>query len=33
MGDTAFWITWLVLSATLRLYSNHKMNKALKGDK
>lgn len=43
MNMTAFWITWFVLSAILRLASNHQMNKRvnrmhelneqLKGDK
>ncbi|GJI54475.1 hypothetical protein NMZ1139_27030 [Lactiplantibacillus plantarum] len=33
MNITAFWITWLVLSAVLQLYSNHQMNKQIKGDK
>jgi len=29
MNMTAFWITWFVLSAALKLYSNHQMNKQL----
>ncbi len=33
MNMTAFWITWFVLSAALKLYSNHQMNKQIKGDK
>lgn len=33
MNMTAFWVTWLILSAAMQLYSNHRMNKAIKGDK
>ncbi len=35
MNMTAFWITWFVLSAALKLASNYKMNrrmKQIKGD-
>lgn len=27
MNTEAFWLTWLLLSIALKLYSNHKMNK------
>ncbi|WP_301348233.1 hypothetical protein [Lactiplantibacillus plantarum] len=29
MNTEAFWLTWLLLSIALKLYSNHKMSKQL----
>lgn len=43
MNTDLFWLTWILLSITLKLYSNHKiskrvsathkLNKQIKGDK
>lgn len=27
MNVTAFWVTWLIASSAIQLYSNHRINK------